>query len=101
MVGVAKDDLRVHLVEFARIDGLDGGLGANRHENGRFNWPVRSPQHARPGARVGVLLENLEGSRRLRACCWNHTNVSRSIIAYFRGKRNAKPPAGGCFLFFS
>ena len=37
---VAEDDLRVHFLEFARLDRLDRAVGADRHEDRRFDHAV-------------------------------------------------------------
>jgi hypothetical protein len=40
MIGVAEDDLGAHFAEFARVEGLDAGLGANGHEHGGVHDPM-------------------------------------------------------------
>jgi len=52
VIGVAKDDLSTALQQFARIHGLDAGLGADRHVNRRVHDAVRGFQFAQPGLRV-------------------------------------------------
>ena len=44
MVGVAEDDLRAHLAEFARVERLDAGLGTDGHEHRRFDDAMRCGQ---------------------------------------------------------
>ena len=41
MVCVAENDLRVHLVQFARVERLDAGLRADGHEHRRLDDAVR------------------------------------------------------------
>ena len=54
VISVAEDDLRAHLQQFARVERLDAGLGADRHEHGRIHDAVRGGQfsEARPGVRI-------------------------------------------------
>ena len=40
MIRVAKNDLRTNLVKFPLLDRLDTSLGADRHEDGRFDRAV-------------------------------------------------------------
>src|SRR5271170_2759862 len=55
MIGVAENDLRVHLLEFAWVKRLDAGLRADRHEHRRLDDAVRGGQTAEPrfGVRIG------------------------------------------------
>ena len=55
MIGITKNDLSAHLVEFARVERLDAGLGADGHEHGGINDAVRRGQsaEARFGVRIG------------------------------------------------
>src|SRR5208282_857250 len=55
VIGVAEDDLRTHFAEFARVERLDAGLRANRHEYGCFDNAVRGGQssESRLGLRIG------------------------------------------------
>ena len=55
MISVAEDDLRAHLVEFARVERLDAGLRADGHEHRRLDDAVRGGQfsEARLGVRIG------------------------------------------------
>jgi len=56
MVGVAENDLRAHLEEFARVEGLNAALCADGHEHGRFNDAAggREASEAGAGRRVGL-----------------------------------------------
>jgi len=49
MVGVAEDDLGPHLQQILRGHRLDGGLGADRHEDRRLEDAVPGPDLAAPG----------------------------------------------------
>ena len=42
MVGVPENDLRLQFAQFARTDGLDAPLRADRHKRRRLNHAVRS-----------------------------------------------------------
>ena len=55
MVGVAENDLGVHLVEFTQVERLHAGLRADGHEHGRFDDAVRGGQSSetRFGRRIG------------------------------------------------
>ena len=55
MVGVAQQNLRAHLAQFARVQRLDAGLGADRHEDRRLDHAAAGgqPAQARPAQRVG------------------------------------------------
>ena len=55
MVSVAENDLRAHLVQFARVERLDAGLRADGHEHRRFDDAARRGQSAetRFGVRIG------------------------------------------------
>src|ERR1700690_2963240 len=54
VIGVAEDDLRAHLEQFARVERLHAGLGADRHEHRRIHDAMRRGQfsQARPGVRI-------------------------------------------------
>jgi hypothetical protein len=55
MVGIAQNDLRAHLVQFARVESLDAGLRADGHKHRRLDDAARGGQsaEARFGVRVG------------------------------------------------
>jgi hypothetical protein len=55
MICIAENDLRAHLVKFARVERLDAGLRADGHEHGRFDDAARSghPAKSRFGVRIG------------------------------------------------
>ncbi len=55
---VAENDLRVNFVEFARLDRLHRAVGADRHEDRRFDDAVIERQTA--AARLAVGVEQLE-----------------------------------------
>ena len=48
VVGVAEDDLRAHLVEFARIKRLHAALRAHGHKHRRLHHPMRGGQAPQP-----------------------------------------------------
>jgi len=58
VVGVAEHDPGAERVHLVRVEGLDRRLGADRHEGGRLDLAVRSPEH--PSARPPVLRRHLE-----------------------------------------
>jgi len=60
MVRVAEDDLGATLDEFARVHGLDGGLGAHGHVNRRFHGAARRGQATQPRLRSEIGLEEFE-----------------------------------------
>lgn len=60
VVGIAEDDLGVDGDEVLGMEGFDGALGADGHENGRFNDPVRSGEAAASGFALGVGVEKFE-----------------------------------------
>ena len=55
VVGVAEDDLCLCFDEIVLVEGLDSGLGADRHKGRRFDLAVRGVQHAGSGTSLGVL----------------------------------------------
>jgi hypothetical protein len=57
VIGVAQDDLSAHLFQFARVERLDAGLGAHRHEHGRVNHSVCRRQPAQAGLSRRVILQ--------------------------------------------
>ena len=65
MIGVAEEDAGVEIVgQVALRESLDGGLGADRHEDRRLDIPVRRVQYSGAGARDRALGLNLEGDQR-------------------------------------
>ena len=46
VVRVGKDDVGAELAQLVGVDGLDGGLGADRHERGSRHVAVRRAQRA-------------------------------------------------------
>ena len=54
VIGVAENDLRAHLAEFARVERLDAALRADGHEHRRLDDAVRGGQSAQ--ARFGVRI---------------------------------------------
>ena len=59
VVGVAEEDLRPGVLDHPRGQPLDRGLGADGHEDGRLDRPVRRGEQ--PGAGCPVAVEELEG----------------------------------------
>ncbi len=55
VIGIGQDDRGLHRVQGAGRDRLDGGLGANRHEDRRRYVAVRGVVHAGAGGPVGCL----------------------------------------------
>lgn len=55
MVSIAENNLRAHLMKFARVERLDAGLRADGHEHRRLNDAMHSDQfsQARLGLRIG------------------------------------------------
>ena len=53
VIGVAEDHARAGRFELVRRQPLDGGLGADGHEDGRFDDAVRRVQPAAAGGAVG------------------------------------------------
>lgn len=60
MIGVAEDNLRAHGTKLLRGHCLNGALGANGHEDRRFDQPMfgEQPTPASPGK--GINLEYFE-----------------------------------------
>ena len=53
--GVAKNDLRAHLVQAARHHALDGAIGAHGHEDGGLHHAVVQRQPPTAGQVVGAV----------------------------------------------
>jgi hypothetical protein len=65
VVGVAEDDLRMHLpLQFVDVNSLHGGSRAHRHEDGRFNGTVRCLDSACTGSGVRVGMLKLKSQNR-------------------------------------
>ena len=60
MIGIAENDLRAHLAQFAWIKGLDAALRADRHEHGRIDDAAAGHEAAEPRQGRGVFFEELE-----------------------------------------
>ena len=54
VIGVAEHDLHAGVFELLRRQSLDGGLGADRHEDGRLDDAVRGVHAAQAGFAVGL-----------------------------------------------
>ncbi len=54
MIGIAENKANADVVELLRSETLDRGLGADGHEDGRFDDAVRGVQSAETGGAVGV-----------------------------------------------
>ena len=62
MVGVGEQDFDAEVVgEVALIETLDGGLGADGHEDRGFDDAVRGVEQAGAGAGGGTFGDDLEG----------------------------------------
>ena len=53
VIGVAEDHVGAGRFELVRRQSLDGGLGADGHEDGRIDGAVRSVQPAEAGGAIG------------------------------------------------
>ena len=60
VISVAEDDLRAHLEQFARVERLDAGLGADGHEDRRVHDAVRGGQSAQPRLGVRIRFEQFK-----------------------------------------
>ncbi len=83
VVGVAEDDLRAHLQQFARVERLDAGLRADGHEHRRVHDAVRGGQfsEARFGRRIGFEQFKHRAAKLSDA---NETSTSRSAAIFSR-----------------
>ena len=54
MICIAENDIGAQFPDLFGIHGLDGGLGADRHEGGGPDRPMRCLQRAGAGLAVGV-----------------------------------------------
>ena len=62
MIGIGEDDLRVQFLgQVALREPFDGGLRADRHEDGRFDVAVRGVEETGASARCRALGQNVEG----------------------------------------
>ena len=86
MVSVAEDDLRAHLQQFARVEGLDAGLRADGHEHRRFDDAVRGGQF--PEARLGLRI-GFEEFKHRPAISGNETSTSRSAAIFSKSRFSA------------
>ncbi len=66
VIGVGEDHPRAGGMDLRRIERLDGGEGADRHERRRFDGAVWCHEQARPRAPGGRGHGKREGSRRRR-----------------------------------
>jgi hypothetical protein len=61
MIGVAQDDLSLHLVaHIAEMASLDCARRPNRHEDRRFNRAVTGVQHTRTGIAFQIVGNYIE-----------------------------------------
>ena len=63
MIGVAENNLRAHRTKLLRGHRLNGALGANGHEDRRFDQPVFGEQPAPASPGTGINLEYFERHR--------------------------------------
>jgi len=61
VVGIAKNDLRSKRSEFIGRDGLDSGLSAHRHEDGRLHVGAPGVQDPSPSLARRIGLKKGEG----------------------------------------
>ena len=54
MIGVAEDDLRIHLQQFTGVERLHAGLRAHGHENGRIDDAMGGGEPAQTRFGVGI-----------------------------------------------
>ena len=62
MIGVGQHDLGAEAAQRRRRDGLDGGLGADRHETRGEHLAVRGVQAAGAGPAAGGFELEAEGA---------------------------------------
>src|SRR5579863_6485756 len=60
MIRVAEDDLCPHFAQFARVEGLDTALRADRHEDRSVNHAARGRETSEARARVRVGLQQFK-----------------------------------------
>jgi hypothetical protein len=56
VIRIAQNDLRPHLQQFTRIDGLHARLRPHRHKNRRLNDTMRRGQSSQPRLRRRIIL---------------------------------------------
>ena len=61
MIGIGQQNLRADLLHLAAGHGLDAGLRAHWHIDGRLNIAVGGMHHAQAGARFCVALFYFKG----------------------------------------
>src|SRR5688572_12341470 len=54
MIGVAENNLRAHLDQFARVERFDAALRTHGHEHGRFDHTVFRSQPTKARLRLSV-----------------------------------------------
>ncbi len=90
VIRVAQDDLRVEVVQqIAREDAFNRPLGADRHEDRRFDVAVRGVQDARAGTCFGAGRLKLESEHRSycrigldREMSANQNSGLKNMLAY-------------------
>ena len=86
MVGVAKNDLRIHLAQLARTHALYRTLCAHRHECWRIDHAVRSCQAAPSRFRLLISRQQFEifqhANWRFRDFGWNDKRAANSFCAW-------------------
>src|SRR5438105_4627517 len=60
MEGVGQNDAGTGARDLLRGERADGPVGADRHEDGSLHGPVRRVQQPRPGAGLGIDMDDLE-----------------------------------------
>ncbi len=63
VVGVPEDDLSIHHDEIVWVEGFDGSLRANGHEDGGLDHAVRSGEAASPGLGARISMKEFEHGR--------------------------------------
>jgi hypothetical protein len=67
MVSVAEDDLRAHLTQLPRVEGLDAGLGADRHEHRSVDDAMGRREPPEPGTGLSIRPNQFKHGKELAA----------------------------------
>src|SRR5438552_2082384 len=63
VIGVAEENFRPHLTQFAGVKGFDAALRSDRHEDGSVNDTVRCGYASQPGLRTWIRLQQFKHAR--------------------------------------
>ena len=87
MIGVGQQDPDAEILgEVALGEAFDGGLRADRHEDGGFDGPVRGVEQAGAGAGVRAFGDHFEGDLGLKSRLW-HGEEGRGKLGVGGGDR--------------